>query len=168
MNKDGKYKDIEDVKNLPKKDSKTYVNLYCCEMSVGIIVTYTYMVMSIMMNIINRILFHQYKFRFNFTLMFLQQFLCMITFITLSKISNNFKNKVGEISFKDFKSLKGNYFSFAIVFIMNNLAGFYGNQLIENTPMFLTLRKLLLVMFFLTDLFIGKKSFLYLQQYAFF
>ena len=159
MNKDGKYKDIEDVKNLPKKDSKTYVNLYCCEMSVGIIVTYTYMIMSISMNIINRMLFHQYKFKFNFTLMFLQQFLCMITFITLSKISNNFKNKVGEISFNDFKSLKGKYFSFAIVFIMNNLAGFYGNQLIENTPMFLTLRKLLLVMFFLTDIFIGKKKF---------
>ena len=127
-------------------------------MSIGIIVTYTYMLISIMMNIINRILFHQYKFKFNFTLMFLQQVLCMFTFIILSKGNNKFKNEVGEISFKDFNKLKTNFLSFAIIFIMNNLAGFYGNQLVENTPMFLTLRKLLLVMFYFTDIFIGKKK----------
>ena len=128
-------------------------------MSVGIIVTYTYMIISISMNIINRILFHQYKFKFNFTLMFLQQLLCMIVFLTLSNGNKNFKTKVGEISFNDFQKLNKNYINFAIIFILNNLAGFYGNQLITNTPMFLTLRKLLLVMFFLTDLFIGKNKF---------
>ena len=127
-------------------------------MSIGIIITYSYMTMSILMNIINRMLFHQYKFKFNFTLMFLQQFFCMITFILLSKFSNNFKRKIGEISLKDFISLKNNYISFAIIFILNNLTGFYGNQLVVNTPMFLTLRKLLLVMFLLTDLFIYKKK----------
>lgn len=142
-----------------EEEKKSYVNLYFCEMSIGIIITYTYMIMSILMNIINRILFHQYKFKFNFTLMFLQQLLCMITFIILSKTSNTFKTKVGEISFKDLLTLKYNYISFAMIFILNNLAGFYGNQLIVNTPMFLTLRKFLLVMFFLTDIFVGKKKF---------
>lgn len=155
-----KIKEIKDAKDNTNKEEKiNYINLYFCEISIGIIVTYTYMIISILMNIINRILFHQYKFKFNFTLMFLQQLLCMFTFITLSKISNTFKNKVGEISYKDFHSLRTNYISFAVVFILNNLAGFYGNQLIVNTPMFLTLRKFLLVMFFLTDIFVGKKKF---------
>ena len=153
-----KNKGIEEVKSNDSKDKKSYINLFCCEMSLGIIITYSYMTMSILMNIINRMLFHQYKFKFNFTLMFLQQFFCMITFLLLSKFSNNFKRKIGEISLKDFILLKNNYISFAIIFISNNLAGFYGNQLVVNTPMFLTLRKLLLVMFLLTDIIIyGKK-----------
>ena len=155
-----KYKDIEEVKKDKNvEDKKTFINIYCCEISIGIIVTYSYMIMSILMNIINRILFHQYKFKFNFTLMFLQQFLCMITFLILSKTNNNFIKKVGDISFKDFQTLRNYYFSFTIIFIINNLVGFYGNQLVVNTPMFLTLRKLLLVMYFLTDVFIGKKQF---------
>ena len=153
-----KNKIIEEVKSKDSKDKKSYINLFCCEMSIGIIITYSYMTMSILMNIINRILFHQYKFKFNFTLMLLQQLLCMIAFFILSKTSNNFKTKIGEISLKDFISLKNNYISFAIIFILNNLTGFYGNQLVVNTPMFLTLRKLLLVMFLLTDLFIYKKK----------
>ena len=153
-----KNKNIEEVKSKDSKDKKSYINLFCCEMSIGIIITYSYMTMSILMNIINRILFHQYKFKFNFTLMLLQQLLCMIAFFILSKTSNNFKTKIGEISLKDFISLKNNYISFAIIFILNNLTGFYGNQLVVNTPMFLTLRKLLLVMFLLTDLFIYKKK----------
>ena len=155
--KNGKKQEKEINNNSDEK--KTYINLYFCEMSIGIIVTYTYMIISILMNIINRILFHQYKFKFNFTLMFLQQLLCMITFIVLSKGNKTFKKKVGEISFNDFNQLNNNYINFAIIFILNNLAGFYGNQLITNTPMFLTLRKLLLVMFFVTDIFIGKKKF---------
>jgi len=153
-----KNKNIEEVKLKDSKDKKSYINLFCCEMSIGIIITYSYMTMSILMNIINRILFHQYKFKFNFTLMLLQQLLCMIAFFILSKTSNNFKTKIGEISLKDFISLKNNFISFAIIFILNNLTGFYGNQLVVNTPMFLTLRKLLLVMFLLTDLFIYKKK----------
>jgi hypothetical protein len=155
-----KIKEKKDIKDKTyKEEEKKYINLYFFEISIGIIVTYTYMIISILMNIINRILFHQYKFKFNFTLMFLQQLLCMLTFKTLSNVSNAFKIKVGEISYKDFYSLRINYISFAAIFILNNLAGFYGNQLIVNTPMFLTLRKFLLVMFFLTDIFAGKKKF---------
>ena len=151
-------KNIEEVQSNELKEPKKYINLFFCEMSVGIIITYSYMTMSILMNIINRILFHKYKFKFNFTLMFLQQFLCMITFILLSKTSGSFKSKIGEISLKDFIALKNNYISFAFIFISNNLAGFYGNQLVVNTPMFLTLRKLLVVMFLITDIFIYKKQ----------
>ena len=159
MKNNNQYENIEETKDFFQNEKKSYINLYFCEISIGILVTYSYMMISILMNIINRILFHQYQFKFNFTLMFLQQFLTMITFLILSKSSNTFKSKVGDLSFENFLKLKNYYICFAVVFILNNLAGFYGNQLIVNTPMFLTLRKLLLVMFFLTDIYIGKKKF---------
>ena len=54
--------------------------------------------------------------------------------------------------------MRKNYITFAIVFILNNLVGFIGSQLIVNTPMFLTLRKLVLVMIYLNDIMIGKKK----------
>ena len=53
-----KSKKIEEVKSNEVKDKKSYINLFCCEMSIGIIITYSYMIMSILMNIINRMLFH--------------------------------------------------------------------------------------------------------------
>ena len=54
--------------------------------------------------------------------------------------------------------MRQHYIKFAIVFILNNLIGFIGSQLIVNTPMFLTLRKLVLVMIYLYDLMFGKKK----------
>ena len=141
-----------------QQEKKTYINLYICQLSVGIIVTYLYIIISILMNVINRVIFHTYKFRFNFTILFCQQTFCLITFIYLSNKSEKFRSQVGELSFFDFKKLYKNYFLFALVFILNNLAGFIGNQLITNTPMFLTLRKLVLVMIYFTDIFIGKKK----------
>ena len=110
------------------------------------------------MNVINRVIFHTYLFKFNYMIIFCQQFFCLLTFIILSKTMKSFKNKVGEISFNDFMKLKYKYITFAIVFIMNNVAGFLGNQLVVNTPMFLTLRKLVLVMIFLNDIIFGKKK----------
>lgn len=141
-----------------QQEKKTYINLFFCQLSVGIIVTYLYIIISILMNIINRVIFHTYKFKFNFTILFCQQLFCLMTFIILSNKSEKFRNKVGEISFSDFKKLYKNYFIFSIVFLLNNLSGFIGNQLIENTPMFLTLRKLVLVMIYFSDIFIGKKK----------
>jgi drug/metabolite transporter (DMT)-like permease len=76
----------------------------------------------------------------------------------LGKNSSKFREQAGEVSYNDFKTLKKNYITFAIVFILNNLIGFIGSQLIVNTPMFLTLRKLVLVMIYLNDVFIGKKK----------
>jgi len=114
--------------------------------------------MSICMNMINRILFHTYQFRFNFTILFCQQFFCLVTFVILSQTSQTYRNQAGEISYSDFSRLKSNYIQFAIVFILNNLVGFIGSQLIVNTPMFLTLRKLVLVMIYLNDIIFGKKK----------
>ena len=158
-----KEEDVEEDKEIKQdtslqQEKKRYINFFFCQISVGIIVTYLYIAMSIFMNMFNRILFHTYKFRFNFTILFLQQFFCLITFIILSKTSQTYRDKAGPISYSDYKRLRKNYIIFAIVFILNNLVGFIGSQLIVNTPMFLTLRKLVLVMIYLNDVFIGKKK----------
>ena len=141
-----------------QQEKKRYINFFFCQISIGIISTYLYIIVSICMNMINRILFHTYKFRFNFTILFCQQFFCLVTFIILSYTSQTYRDKAGEISYNDYKRLRKNYITFAIVFILNNLIGFIGSQLIVNTPMFLTLRKLVLVMIYLNDIIIGKKK----------
>ena len=148
---------IEEEEEL-QQEKKTYINLYFCQISTGIIFTYLYIAISILMNIINRVIFHTYKFRFNFTILFFQQFFCLMTFIIFSKRSQRYRNIVGEVSLEDFLKLKNNYIFFSIIFIVNNITGFVGNQKIINTPMFLTLRKLVLVMIYFNDIFIGKKK----------
>ena len=141
-----------------QQEKRRYINFIFCQISIGIISTYLYIFMSICMNMINRILFHTYKFRFNFTILFCQQFFCLVTFVILSYTSETYRNKAGELSYNDYKSFRKKYISFAFVFILNNLIGFIGSQLIVNTPMFLTLRKLVLVMIYLNDVFIGKRK----------
>jgi drug/metabolite transporter (DMT)-like permease len=140
-----------------QQEKKTYINFICCQLSVGIISTYTYIAISILMNVVNRVIFHTYKFRFNFTILFFQQFFCLLTFIILSMKSSTYRNQVGEISLNDFKKLQKNYIIFSLVFILNNIIGFVGSQKVKNTAMYLTLRKLFLVMIYFYDLFIGKK-----------
>lgn len=141
-----------------QQEKKRYINCYFFQVSIGIIFAYLYIVISILMNVINRIIFHTYLFKFNFTILFFQQLFCLITFILLSLYSKTYRNKVGEISFYDFQQLHKNYISFSLIFILNNLSGFIGSQLIVNTPMYLTLRKLVLVMIYLYDLIIDKKK----------
>ena len=151
--------EIEEVQDTAlQQEKRRYINFICCQISIGILSTYFYIGMSICMNLINRILFHTYKFRFNFTILFSQQFFCLVTFVILSQTSQTYRDKAGEISYNDYKKLRKNYILFAVVFILNNLIGFIGSQLIVNTPMFLTLRKLVLVMIYLNDVFIGKKK----------
>ena len=60
---------------------------------------------------------------------------------TLQKV----RYKTGELSFKDFLSLKRYYFSFGVIFILNALVTIIGTQMIVNAAMFQTLRKLCLV-----------------------
>ena len=141
-----------------QQEKKRYINFFFCQVSIGILVTYIYITISIFMNMFNRILFHTYKFRFNFTILFLQQLFFLVSFLILSQTSQIYRDKTGEISYNDYKRLRKNYISFAIVFILNNLTGFIGSQLIVNTAMFLTLRKLVLVMIYLNDIMIGKKK----------
>jgi len=151
--------EIEEIQDTAlQQEKKKYVNFIFCQISISIISTYFYIFMSICMNLINRILFHTYKFRFNFTILFAQQFFCLVTFVILSQTSQTYRNQAGEISYSDYKKLRQHYIKFAIVFILNNLIGFIGSQLIVNTPMFLTLRKLVLVMIYLYDIMIGKKK----------
>ena len=141
-----------------QQEKKRYINLYFFQISIGIIFAYLYIIISILMNVINRIIFHTYHFKFNFTILFFQQLFALITFVLLSMYSKTYRDKVGEISFYDFQTLQKNYISFSMIFILNNLSGFIGSQLIVNTPMYLTLRKLVLVMIYLYDLLIDKKK----------
>ena len=141
-----------------QQEKKRYINFYFFQISIGIIFAYLYIIISILMNVINRIIFHTYHFKFNFTILFFQQLFCIITFILLSMYSKTYRDKVGEISFYDFQTLQKSYISFSCIFILNNLSGFIGSQLIVNTPMYLTLRKLVLVMIYLYDILIDKKN----------
>lgn len=143
-----------DLQNEPK----TYFNCGCFQISVGIIFTYIYIFLSISLNINNRIIYHNYQFQFNFTLMLFQQFFCLILFGYFGKRSKIFTKQTGEISFKDFYKFKYYYLSFGLIFILNILSSFYGNQLVINVSMFVTLRKLVLVMVFFIDYFLYKKQ----------
>ena len=147
-------KDKSDLQNEPK----TYLNCGCFQISVGIIFTYIYIFLSISLNINNRIIYHNYKFQYNFTLMLFQQFFCLILFGYFGSRSKIFTQKTGEISFKDFYKFKFYYLSFGLIFILNILSSFYGNQLVINVSMFVTLRKLVLVMVFFIDYFLYKKQ----------
>jgi len=91
--------------------------------------------------------------------MFCQQLVCLILFAKVGSKNKTFKKQSGEISFKDFLKFKYDYLLFGFVFILNILSSFYGNQLVINVTMFVTLRKLVLVMLFFVDYFIGKKEF---------
>lgn len=140
-----------------ERDKKTFLNLIWCELNIGLAFTYLYIFSAAMLNVVNRILFQNYKFLFNFTLIFLQQFVSLILF-RLGTNNKNFKNKVGELNFEDFKKYKFYYLSFSLIFIANTFFNFYGNQLVKNISMFLSLKKLTLVMLFFIDFFYGKKK----------
>ena len=56
-----------------KKEGKSYLNFYFFQVNTGLIFLYMYAIFSSIYNVISRILFHNYKFTFNFTLFFLQQ-----------------------------------------------------------------------------------------------
>ena len=139
------------------RGNKTFLNLIWCELNIGLAFTYLYIFSAAMLNVVNRILFQNYKFLFNFTLIFLQQLTSLIIF-TLGTSNKNFKNKLGELSIQDFSKYKCFYISFSIIFIANTFFNFYGNQLVKNVSMFLSLKKLTLVMLFFIDFFYGKKK----------
>ena len=149
-------------KEIQKKDDlqnepKVFVNFYICQLSLGIIFTYLYLFGSIMLNCINRKVFVGYKFKFNFTYMWLQQVFCLSFFIIASR-TKKFKSTAGEISLNDFLKNKKYYIQCVVVYTLNNLTSFYGTRLVSNMAMFLTFRKLNLVIIFIMDLFISKKK----------
>ena len=133
-----------------KKNDKTYLNLYFCHTSIALIFVYIYILASSISSIINRILFHNYKFLFNFTLFFLEQSICIIIFSLFNrKIQKNFHSFWKNICF---------YILFSTIYILNVLSVFYGHQLVHNVSMYFTLKKLTPLILFLNDFFIGKKK----------
>ena len=143
---------------LKKVNNKTYLNLYCCQINIGLIFTYIYIFVSASLNVINRILFQNYYFHFNFTLSLCQQFVSLLLY-TFAGRNKTFIKHAGQINFADFWKYKIHYFSFAFIFMANILFNFYGNQMVDNVNMFLSLRKLNAVALFLMDIYIGKKKF---------
>ena len=155
--KEEKYNDLSNLdSNI--KENKKYLNLYYCNLSVGIIFTYIFIICSITINIVNRIIFLQYKFKFNLTLIFLQQFFCMIFFYISSKCSKIFHKQTGEISFNDFYKLKYQYIAYSIFFIIKTINSFLGYQLVTNIPMYVNLRKFLTAMTFIYKFFFKKQK----------
>ena len=143
----------------PEEEPKTYVNFYCCKLSLNILFTLSYVTCAVLLNILNRVVFYTYHFnKYNFTYTLLQQLFCIVFFFIVSHKSETFKTQAGEISFTDFLELKYYYISFAIIFILNALFIFYGTQMIVNAAMFQTLRKLVLVIVYFIDLCSGSKK----------
>ncbi len=152
--------ELQKEKKTDKKDQKniTYLNLYCCKINVGLIFTYIYIFTGALLNVINRIIFYNYNFRFNFTFAFLQQIMNLFLFTCVGNHSKTFIKHAGKISFSNFYQFKYHYFTFTVIFAVNILINFYGNQLVKNVSMFLSLRKFNAVMLFIVDFFIGKKK----------
>ena len=143
---------------LKNVNNKTYLNLYCCQINIGLVFTYIYIFVSASLNVINRILFQNYNFHFNFTLSIAQQFTSLLLYTFASK-SKTFIKHAGNINFQDFWKNKWLFLSFSFFFMANILFNFYGNQMVPNVNMFLSLRKLNAIALFLMDIYIGKKRF---------
>ena len=157
----------ETIKNGLQNEPKSYINCGCCQITIGIILTYVYIFISIFLNLNNRIIYHKYKFRNNFTFLLIQQFFSLIFFLIFSK-TESFKQKTGQINFNDFSKFKYYYLSFCFIFITNMLSSFYGNQLVINVSMYVTLRKLVLVMIFFLDFFFYKKPIKFITIFCIF
>jgi len=139
-------------------EKKKYVNLFICHLSVGIVFTYIFIICSITINIVNRIIFWKYKFKFNFTLILLQQIFCMVFFSLCSKYSKIFITQTGGVSLPDFWKLKYQYIGYSIFFILKTLNSLLGYQLVTNIPMYVNLRKFLTAMTFIYQYFFKKKK----------
>lgn len=153
-----KNKEAKNKASLTVKIGKeTYINFFCCELNIGLAFTYLYVISSLGINIINRILFHNYSFNFNFIYSFLGQFITLILFLILGGCET-IKQNLGEINFSDFSKFKCYYLSFTTTSIINTLLGFYANQLVNNISMFLSLKKFTVVFILFADLCFTKKN----------
>ena len=150
-------KEKEENKTIINKGDNSFLSICCLKLNIGIAFTYLYVISSSAINIINRIIFHNYEFNFNFTYGFLQQ-ISSLLILMIFKNKEIIKKNIGELGFSDFSKFKCYYFSFSIISIINTLMGFYGNQLVKNISMFLSLKKFTVVMFLIIDLFFDKKK----------
>ena len=158
MQNENKVQKEEDENSIVvKRGDNSYLNICFFELNIGLAFTYLYVIFSSAINIINRIVFHNYEFNFNFTYSFLQQFASLLLFILFIN-NKTVKKNIGELSFSDFGKFKCYYLSFTLISVINTLMGFYGNQLVKNISMFLSLKKFTVVMLLIIDLFFAKKK----------
>ncbi len=144
---------------VPKNEGKkSYLNLYFCNISVGIIITYIFVLCSISTNIINRIIFYKYEFEFEIFLLLLQEIFNILFYIIASNKSQIFRNFSGEISFRDFYKLKFKYIGYTLFSILQALLSLLGYQLVKNIPMYVNLRKFVSVMIFTYQFVFQKKK----------
>ena len=148
----------EEKKENEEKQKKNYIKIFCCKMSTGIIAAYIYIILSIAINLVNRVLFLNYEFTFDYTLIFLQEIVCLVFYLILSLKSKIFKEKAGELSFKDFWKLKYKYIGYSLFFLIKTLASFTGYQIVTNIPMYVNLRKLVTPMTFIYQFVFKKKK----------
>ena len=128
---------FEKNSNIDKTENKSqsiYINLYFFQVNVNLLYSYFYLITSILMNIINRILYQKYDFKFNFTLLLIQQLSAIIFFNFIFTKSQNFNRVVGKCSFKEFNDKKYKLLFVAFLFLSNLLCSFLGNQKV-NTVM---------------------------------
>lgn len=130
-------------KNLEPQEKKNYINFHYFQISVGILCTYIYIMISLILSVINRIIFINYRFKFNFTFLLMQQIATLIIFSILSKYNKLFIKLTGVISFKDFYQHKYIYLLFSMVFSLHHMVNFKSKQLTENVNMYISLRKLI-------------------------
>ena len=140
------------------EEKKTYVNLYFCNMSVGLIITYSFVLCSISTNIINRLIFLKFEFEFEFFYILIEEIFHMFFYIIATKKSKIFQKFSNEVSFKDFLKLKFHYLGFTLLFIFHSLISLYGYQLVKNIPMYVNFRKFVTVMTFTYQYFFKKKK----------
>ncbi len=159
LGKEESFKEIHTA-NAEKKvveiDEKKYYNFYFFSLSDNLLITYVYILSSILMNIINRIIFNNYNFKFNFTYMLMQQIFSLFFFVFIGPRFKKFRETLGQTSFSEFLKLKKHIIIFSFLFISNILTSFIGNQKV-NTAMFLILRKFLPAMTFLYDKLVKNK-----------
>ena len=148
---------VEKKENV-EKQKKNYIKIFCCKMSTGIIAAYICIILSIAINLVNRVLFLNYEFTFDYTLIFLQEIACLVFYMVLSWKSKIFKEKVGELSFKDFWKLKYKYIGYSLFFLIKTLTSFTAYQIVTNIPMYVSLRKLVTPMIFIYQFFFKKKK----------
>ena len=139
-------------------EKKAYLDLYCFKLSYGIIYTYMFIGSSMAINIVNRVIFLQYKFKFNYTLILFHQIFCFSLFNIIANTSKTFVQQAGQISFSDFYRFKYQYIFYTLFFLFKTLVAFLGYQLVVNIPMYVSLRKLLTAMTFVYQYFFKKKK----------
>ena len=140
------------------QEKKSYINLYFCNISVGIIFTYVFVLCSITSNIIDRAIFYKFEFEFKVFLLLIQEIFNILFYLIASNKSKVFKNLSGEISFRDFYILKFQYIGYTLFSILQALISLLGYQLVKNIPMYVNLRKLVSVMIFTYQFFFKKKK----------